>query len=41
MMIENELLKNEHKLEMCLEQNNYCCIVLWGCNEALTYSSNY
>jgi hypothetical protein len=42
MMIENISLKSENKLEMYLEQNDFCCIVLWGCNnEALTYSSNY
>jgi hypothetical protein len=40
-MNENELLKSEHKLEKCLELNNFCYIVLWGCNEALTYSNNY
>jgi hypothetical protein len=42
MMIENKLLKSENKLEMFLEQNNFCCmILLWGCNQALTCSRNY
>jgi hypothetical protein len=41
MTIENELLTSEHKLEMCLEHNDFCCIQLWGCKKALTYSSNY
>jgi hypothetical protein len=40
-MIENKLLKSENKLEMCLERNTFCCILLWGCNKALTYSSDY
>jgi hypothetical protein len=41
MVIENKWLKSDNKSEMCLEQNNFCCILLWGCNNAITYSSNY
>jgi hypothetical protein len=42
MMIENELLKSENKLEMCLEHNNFCCILAWGCTaKAITYTSNF
>jgi hypothetical protein len=41
MMIENDLLNSENKSEMCLEHNNFCCILAWGCTKTITYSSNY
>jgi hypothetical protein len=41
MLIKNELPESENKLEMCLEHNNFCCILAWGCTMAITYNSNY